>query len=1041
MKFRHLLTAIGTIFFGALSLHAQFTWNGLAGDNDISTGGNWVGGVAPTGSGSENLFFAAQGSFDPAFNSNFAVNNITLSAGAGFYNLTGGAELTLNGNVTTQVGATSGMLIGTSMILSAGTHTFNLAGSDIYLFNQIDQSGGPGNIVKTGVGSLIFDHYSPATFTGFVDLQQGRIYVHNDGVLGTGLLMMDGGTLIARDDYNDSRLTTLPNAVSLSANANFGETGNMASITITGITTIQGGVANVGMHVNGDGLLTLGSVTQTTVSGLTFDGDGATRITGASSFTGGTTVTDGTVIFGVGALPTTGGLNIATGTGYLGTEDTTAGFFQTGFLNRFNKPMSDGIIGLDSPDPANPLTFGDDIDLTGFNANGRLGSSTAAILMGTITPQGSDYLFGGRGILTVNSNLTDVSGAADVQVRDGLQLYLGGNNTYTGDSHALAGAIIFSGPNALPSGADIYADSSGYIGQTESAGLTVAAYLGHFYTPDTFGVVGFDADNPVAGRVILEDIDFSAFDQGAFLGTSTNVTFDSSITITPYGETYRFTGFRDGHLTVDSILADDMAGPTARSVVIGLNAGDIVDYGALGINFRPSVTLDGNNTYTGGTLLQSGQLILGNNNALGGSLGGTLTIGSFGSAPTGLSTDTGSITLPNGIDFGSYNYDFTLGGNYDFTLGGALIGNGGTIDKVDGNTVTLSGDNSGLNVDFNLKDGGIIFASDTAAGTGMLNFSGNSNDGAPFVEFSSANPTISGLNGGYTNNGDGYSGSVVNLDDGTQLTINQAYDTTYFGRIYGAADNGIVKTGTGTLTLVGPGLYNGPTIINQGALVANGENTYTNQLGYGPVTINGGTLILQNTSLPNPSFTVNSGGTLAGIGTISYSVSINSGATIAPGVPGTTLVGTLTIGNLTLSGGGTYQWNLQNPTTFSQVVVGANGPLTLDGTVTSGTPFNLQLISLDGTGAPGTATGFLNQSYTWHIFDANLSSIQGYTDPTQFSIDGSAFMTNVGAGTFSIAQNSSFFDLTFTPVPEPSTYALLGLGLTTLLLGRRRRRS
>jgi len=749
-------------------------------------------------------------------------------------------------------------------------------------------------------------------------------------------------------------------------------------------------------------------------------------------------VTNGIVIFGVGALPTTGALNIATGTGYLGTEDTTPGFFQTGFLNRFNKPMTDGVIGLDSPDPANPLTFGDDIDLTGFNANARLGSSTAAILTGTITPQGSDYLFGGRGILTVNSNLSDVSGPADVQLRDGLQLYLGGNNTYTGDSHALAGAIIFNGPNSLPAAADIYADASGYIGQTENAGLSAATYLGHFYTPQTFGVVGFDAVDPIAGRVITEDIDFSAFDEGAFLGTSTNVTFDSSITITPYGETYRFTGFRDGHLTVDALLTDDMVGPTPRSVVIGLNAGDIVDYGAIGLSFRPSVTLDGNNTYTGGTLLQSGQLIIGNNNALG---TGTLTIGSFGNAPTGLSTNTGSIILPNAIDFGSYNYDFTLGGNYDFTLAGALIGTGGRIDKVDGNTVTFGGINLGLGVDFYLKSGAIIFTSDTAAGTGFINFDGNSDDGTPYVEFSSPNPTIGGLNGGYTNNGDGPYGSEVILDDGTQLTINQASDSTYFGRIYGSADNGIVKTGAATLTLVGPGEYNGPTVINQGALAANGENNYTDQLGYGPVTINNSaTLILQNTSLSNPSFTVNSGGTLAGIGTISYSVNINSGARIAPGIAGTTPVGTLTIGDLTLSGGGTYQWTLQNPTTFSQVVVGSNGPLTLDGTVTSGTPFNVQLISLNGTGAPGTATGFLNQPYTWHIFDATASSIQGYTDPTQFNIDGSSFMTNIGPGSFSIAENGNWFDLTFTPVPEPSTYALLGLGLGTLWLGFRRRR-
>lgn len=121
--------------------------------------------------------------------------------------------------------------------------------------------------------------------------------------------------------------------------------------------------------------------------------------------------------------------------------------------------------------------------------------------------------------------------------------------------------------------------------------------------------------------------------------------------------------------------------------------------------------------------------------------------------------------------------------------------------------------------------------------------------------------------------------------------------------------DGLIKAGTGTLTLTGAESYAGPT------------------------TVNGGTLLVNGSLAAGSAVTVNNGGTLGGNGSVG-SVAVNAGGTIEPGVGGAVL----SIDGVTFGAGTTFGVALNGAapgTGYDQLNV--SGGINLNGATLTGT--------------------------------------------------------------------------------------------------------
>ncbi len=276
----------------------------------------------------------------------------------------------------------------------------------------------------------------------------------------------------------------------------------------------------------------------------------------------------------------------------------------------------------------------------------------------------------------------------------------------------------------------------------------------------------------------------------------------------------------------------------------------------------------------------------------------------------------------------------------------------------------------------------------------------------------------------------------------------------------------IVKTGNGYWRLASPtSNYSGGTTLNAGTLQYSAGNVTTSTVfGTGALTINGGTLQNTETAMDTKPFTTISNTIVVG-GNFQFSARINNtsifsgamdltGATRQIGVVSSTdsaviLSGVISNGSLTKTGNRTMILRGENTYTGNTTV--SDGTLILDNT--SETLFSIGAngvnnailgsgtISLNGTIRFDLSGADTTAGNSWNIvsvgtltetFDAGFtvnSTLGAFTESS-----GNWTLSNAGK-TWTFQESTGILNV----VPEPGTLALAGLGLSAILLTRRRR--
>jgi fibronectin-binding autotransporter adhesin len=1063
---------------------STLTWDGGGNDNEIDTKNNWNPNANV--SNGDFLIFAGSVRTLPELLANLTVGSITFNNTAAAFTIGGTSTFTVNSggivnNDTDNQTINTEIRLGAAQTWTANSGDLTFGGALNKNSNGLIIDGGfnttisgivssGGTLTKNGTGTLVLSGAN--TFTGATTVNAGALNLRHNTALGTtaGITTINSGGALELQNtitVTGESLTLAGTGVSAGgalrniANNNTWTgaitlgTGGARINSDSGTLTLSGGISGAALPltIGGAGNVTISSAIATTSGTLTKDGAGTLTLSGANTYTGASTISAGKVTVGNNAgLGTTGGsTSVASGAALeisgsgLSIAEVVSSLIGSGISNGgalrnlANNNAWSGAINLGSGGArinsdsgiltlsggiggsAQPLTVG---GVGNVVISGVIGTGTGTLtkdgsgvlyLSGANTFTGSTTISAGTLMLGANERLADtmavsvssgatfslfnfnetigaLSGAGDVSLGSGTLTagdtasttfsgILSGTGAFTKagtGTLSLSGVNTYTGATTLSAGA-LSVQNNSALGTT-AAGTTVAS--GAALQINGSGLSLAEAVTSLIGSGISSG--------GALRNLANNNTWSGTIALGSGGARINSDG---GLLT----LSGNISG-AAQPLTIG-GAGDVTVSSVIGTTSGPltkdgsgTLILSGANTYTGATAVSAGTLKLGASGAISDSSAVSVSAGAAFDL-NGNNETVGSLDGAGNVNLGAAT--LTTGGLNSSTAHSGVTSGTGGLTKEGSGVFTLSGANS------------FTGATTIGAGTLRLGASGAISDSSAV---SVAAGAVFDLNGNNEIIGSLAGAGNVTLGSGNLIAGGLDTSTTHSGVISGTG--GFTKRGTGTLILSGNNSYNGATSVDAGVLRISG-------------------------SVGNSAVTVNSGGTLAGTGTIGAMI-VKGGGTIAPGVS----PGTLNTGAQTWGGGGNYNWEINN-------AGGAKGSdpgwdfLNIAGTLTinatSGSAFNIKLTSLTLANQSGQASNFDNtQNYAWTIATAS-SGIVGF-DSDKFNFDTSSFQNALGVGSFGISVLGNDLNLTFTAVPEPHEYALVvGLGLIGFAIWRRRR--
>jgi len=754
-----------------------------------------------------------------------------------------------------------------SSLPTSGTVTVNSAGTlalaDAYTYTQAiagsgkltvaTSTGGNSTVLTGSLGSFTGTiEVAPATTGGKLQIAPGaqsampastatiKVLAGGTVYLSTGLInnapiLLYGGS--TGESFGQLRVESgiQAGAVTLKANSTLGSNNNAG--------TISGAIGDEG---NG--------------FGITKQGTQQLTLTGASTYTGPTTVTAGNL--------KANSFNSVVG----GTASSSLGAPTT---------VTNGTISLGDTTTAGQLSYGGTgettdrvINLAGTTGGGTLDQGGTGLLKFTsaltATGVGSKTLtLQGAGTGEFAGAIVNGSGTTALTKTGNGIWTLSGANTYSGATNSNGGILVFANAGAIP-GSSRNISTSGNGGVAFDYNTSLQTLLTTRITAASSGGLALTANNNLS-----ENLDFNAAGYAGYLGAKDNVTYTG--TLTPNGGNVRLGNQGSGTLTLtganvvtgsNNLSINGNVTFTQPQIYTGTTSfttnagtfnggGSLIDlskvtFGAGGtftnVNFtgggtltrstNSTLTLDSANSYTGGTSISQGLLILSNNAALG---TGAVTLATTGS-------NVARIQIVNGINIGN---TLNLGANTGITGRGDLEinntnstatwsgainitaspTNGGHFYTDATSTLTLSGPITST-VPVSFRAGNFIIPSASTSSYASIFISGALKIGSNDALVTTADVSL-GNSAATTLDLAGFNQTVNSVTKSTNaatitntaatasvLTINNAAASTYAGVIAnGTGGVSLVKNGAGDLTLGGVNTYTGDTTVNAGTLI------------------------------------------------------------------------------------------------------------------------------------------------------------------------------------------------------------------------------